>query len=110
MRAAAARGYGHTRIINLRTTERSAEFYAPNRVVYQKQGEPLKAETPGELGEMLRTHSGDRMTLVFTPSNEKDRLLNDTQFETREIGDNTHVALIAARVRATVSLPVRTRP
>jgi hypothetical protein len=99
LRAADARGYGQNLIINLRATERSAEFYAANRVLYDEQGEPLKAESPAELGDMLRARAGDERMLVFTPSGEKNRLLGDARFETEEIGDNNHVALIAARLR-----------
>ncbi|HEY1403959.1 MAG TPA: glycosyltransferase family 39 protein, partial [Pyrinomonadaceae bacterium] len=57
--AADGRGYGASPVLNLHTIERTAQFYAAGRLIYDEgRGEPLKFEGAGEVLEVARQRGG----------------------------------------------------
>jgi len=98
LRAADGRGYGASPVLNLHTVERTAQFYAAGRVIYDEaRGEPLKFEGAGEVLEVARQRGGT--LLVIVPEEYAQQLLNFQPLATEVIGDNGTVVLVAARVR-----------
>jgi len=66
---ATTRGYGATPVVQLHTIERTAEFYAANRMTYQSDGEPVKLEGVAQVAEAARRNGG--LVLCFVPGNTK---------------------------------------
>jgi 4-amino-4-deoxy-L-arabinose transferase-like glycosyltransferase len=99
LRAAEGRGYGASPLLNLHTVERTGEFYAAGRLIYdERTGEPFKFEGAGEVLDVLRARGGGTV-LVLVPLEYSAQLFNFQPLETELIGDNGQVALIAARLR-----------
>ncbi|HEY0005094.1 MAG TPA: glycosyltransferase family 39 protein [Pyrinomonadaceae bacterium] len=92
---ASARGYAAAPVFNLHTIERTSEFYAGGRVVYDAQGEPLKFEGPAQVENAAREE--DRPILVIVPARYAYQLTDDPVLETETIGQNGSVALIAVK-------------
>jgi hypothetical protein len=85
-------------VLSLHTIERTAEFYAAGRLIYDETGRaPLKFEGAGEVLEVLRQRGGT--VLVIVPEEHVGQLLNFQLFECEVIGDNGSVVLVAVRVR-----------
>jgi 4-amino-4-deoxy-L-arabinose transferase-like glycosyltransferase len=98
LRAAELRGYGASPVLNLHTIERTGEFYAAGRLIYdERTGQPFKFEGPGEVLDVLRARGGT--VLVIVPLEYAAQLFNFQPLETERIGDNGQVVLIAARLR-----------
>jgi 4-amino-4-deoxy-L-arabinose transferase-like glycosyltransferase len=98
LRAADGRGYGASPVLNLHNVERTAQFYAAGRLIYNEaRGEPWKFEGAGEVLEVARRRGGT--LLVIVPVEYARQLLDFQPLETEVIGDNGTVVLIAARVR-----------
>jgi len=99
LRAANGRGYGASPILNLHTIERTSQFYAAERLIYDKArgGEPHKFEGPGEVLEVARARGG--AVLVIVPEEYVGQLLNFDPLEVEVIGDNGTIVLVAARAR-----------
>lgn len=98
LRAADARGYGASPVLNLHTVERTGQFYAAGRLIYdESRGEPRKFEGPGEVLEVARQRGGT--LLVIVPGEYAWQLLGFQPLETEVIGDNGTVVVMAARVR-----------
>jgi len=55
---ASARGYGATLVVQLHTIERTAEFYAADRITYEPNGEPLKLEGVAQVADAARRSGG----------------------------------------------------
>jgi 4-amino-4-deoxy-L-arabinose transferase-like glycosyltransferase len=98
LREADRRGYGASPVLNLHTVERTGEFYAAGRLIYdERTGEPFKYEGAGEVLDVLRARGGT--VLVIVPLEYSSQLFNFQPLQTESIGDNGHLALIAARLR-----------
>ncbi|HYG09707.1 MAG TPA: glycosyltransferase family 39 protein [Pyrinomonadaceae bacterium] len=98
LRAAGGRGYGASPVLNLHTVERTSQFYAAGRLIYDEtRGEPWKFEGAGEVLEVARQRGGT--LLIIVPLEYAEQLLGFQPLETEVIGDNGTVALVAARVR-----------
>jgi 4-amino-4-deoxy-L-arabinose transferase-like glycosyltransferase len=98
LRAADGRGYGASPVLNLHTVERTAQFYAAGRLIYDEgRGEPWKFEGAGEVLEVARQRGGT--VLVIVPQEYAGQLINFRPLEIEVIGDNGTVVLVAARVR-----------
>ncbi len=97
LQMAAARGYAHAPVYGLHTIDRTAEFYAADRLGYDANGEPRKLEGPGEVYAVAQAQGGP--VLIIVPV-EHVRQLTDTSYLTSEmLGVNGAVALVAVRVR-----------
>jgi 4-amino-4-deoxy-L-arabinose transferase-like glycosyltransferase len=94
---ATARGYGVTPVVQLHTIERTAEFYAANRMTYQPDGEPVKLEGVAQVAEAARQNGG--LVLCFVPREYEAQLTSYQDIQTEAIGDNGRVALLVVRVR-----------
>ncbi|HEV2801870.1 MAG TPA: glycosyltransferase family 39 protein [Pyrinomonadaceae bacterium] len=98
LHAADARGYGAAPVLNLHTVERTSQFYAAGRLVYDDaRGEPRKFEGVGEVREVLRARGGT--LLVIVPEEYVRQLLDFQPFEVEVIGDNGTNVLVAVRAR-----------
>lgn len=95
--AAAARGYGATPVVQLHTVERSAEFYAPGRLPYGKDGAPVWFQGAAQVADAAGRNGGQ--VLSFVPLEHEWQLTTYVQVKTERIGDNGRVALLVVRVR-----------
>ena len=91
-----SRGYATTPVVHLHNIERTAEFYAANRLTYGSDGEPVKFEGAGQVMEAAR-RSG--VVLCFVPIEFAAQITGDRHLQTEMIGDNGRVALVAVRLR-----------
>jgi len=92
-----ARGYANAPVVQLHTIERSAEFYAANRITYGSDGEPVKFEGAGQVIEAARKSSGSVLCLV--PIEYEVQLTTLKQANSEIVGDNGRVALIVVSVK-----------
>lgn len=90
---AATRGYATTPIVQLHTIERTAEFYAPGRLTYQTDGDPVKFEGVLQVVEAARRNHG--VVLCFVPVQYESQLTSFAGARTEVIADNGRVALVA---------------
>lgn len=95
--AASARGYGATPVVQLHTLERTAEFYAANRMSYGSRGEPIKLEGAAQVIDAAERNGG--VVLCFVPLEYLSQLTNSPRVQAEMIGDNTRAALVLIRVR-----------
>ncbi|HJZ79366.1 MAG TPA: glycosyltransferase family 39 protein [Pyrinomonadaceae bacterium] len=93
---AAARGYESTEVVQLHTIERTAEFYAANRITYQADGEPAKLEGVKQVFEAARRNHG--VVLCFVPRQFTSQLTSSNEAQTEVLADNGRVALVAVRM------------
>jgi 4-amino-4-deoxy-L-arabinose transferase-like glycosyltransferase len=94
---ATARGYGATPVVQLHTIERTAEFYAANRLTYEPNGEPVKLEGVAQVAEAARRNGG--LVLCFVPREYEPQLTSYQSVQTEEIGNNERVSLLVVRAR-----------
>jgi 4-amino-4-deoxy-L-arabinose transferase-like glycosyltransferase len=95
--SASARGYGGTRVVQLHTVERAAEFYAAGRITYRSDGEPVKLEGVNQVVDAARGAGGT--VLCFVPIVYEWQLKTSREVQTQEIGNNGWVALVAIIVK-----------
>lgn len=93
--AASARGYGTTPVVQLHTVERTAEFYAANRISYGSDGEPVKLEGVMQVVDGARRNNG--LVLCFVPLQYQSQLTSYAGLQSEVIADNGRVALVALR-------------
>lgn len=87
-----ARGYANAPVVQLHTIERTAEFYAANRITYGSDGEPVKFEGAAQVIEAAQRNSGSVLCLV--PIEYEGQLTALMQANSEILGDNGRVALI----------------
>jgi hypothetical protein len=97
LRLAAARGHDAGHVFNLHTVERTAEFYAAGRLLYDAEGEPVKHEGANQIVEFMRGHDG--AALVFVPVEYEAQVRDYQPLAAERVGDNGRVALYAVRLR-----------
>ncbi|MGZ8844321.1 MAG: ArnT family glycosyltransferase [Pyrinomonadaceae bacterium] len=95
--AAAARGYGATPVVQMHTVERTAEFYAANRMSYGADGEPVKLEGVMQVVDAARRNNG--LVLCFVPLQYQSQLTTYAGLKSEVIADNGRVALVAVRLK-----------
>ncbi|MFL6227418.1 MAG: ArnT family glycosyltransferase [Pyrinomonadaceae bacterium] len=93
LRLADARGYGATPVLNLYDIERSSEFYAAGRVVYNEHGEPKMFDGVNLISDYARAHR--EMVLVIVPVANVNQLAAPGMARFEVIGDNGVHALAA---------------
>jgi 4-amino-4-deoxy-L-arabinose transferase-like glycosyltransferase len=94
---AAARGYGAVPVVQLHTVERTAEFYAADRMTYKADGEPVKLEGVLQVAEAARRNGG--VVLCFVPREYEAQLLSYPNIQAEVIAENGRASLVAVRVR-----------
>lgn len=95
LRMADARGYHREAVWQMNTTQRTAEFYAAGRLLYDAKGEP---KVFNDALEIARALPAQNAVLVLAPLRSVDQLLQSPKLQSETLGDNGAVALI--RVRA----------
>jgi 4-amino-4-deoxy-L-arabinose transferase-like glycosyltransferase len=95
--AASARGYGAVPVVQLHTVERTAEFYAADRMMYLPDGEPVKLEGVAQVADAAR-HSGG-LVLCFVPKEYEAQLTSYPTIQTEVIANNGRVSLVVVRVK-----------
>ena len=95
-------GYGGLPVVQLYTTERTAEFYAAGRLAYDGRGEPLKLEGSKQVAEFARRGGG--RALVVVPVRDAAQLSAEPEIESRYIGDNGSVALVLVQTGSSGTL------
>lgn len=94
---AATRGYSSVPVFNLHTIERTSEFYAAGRTLYDAQGELVKFEGVNELTDAARRAGGTVLVIVLVEY--VGQLTEHAPIEAEILGTNGEVALVAVRVR-----------
>ena len=94
---ASARGYSTVPVVELHTVERTAEFYAADRMVYGADGEPLKFEGVAQVAAAAR-HSGGPV-LCLVPREYETQLTSYPSIQTEVIANNGRVSLVAVRLK-----------
>ena len=97
LREAEAQGFGSLPVVNLHTVERTSEFYAAGRVVYDAQGEPLKLEGANQVLEFAR--GGGGQALVVVPLKYEHQLTDESALDSRRLSTNGRYALVHVRAR-----------
>lgn len=87
-----ARGYANAPVVQLHTIERTAEFYAADRITYGSDGEPVKFEGAAQVIESAQRNGGSVLCLV--PIEFEGQLTTLKQANAEIVGDNGRVALI----------------
>ena len=95
--AASARGYGAVPVVQLHTVERTAEFYAADRMSYGSDGEPVKLEGVTQVADAARRNGG--LVLCFVPVEYQSQLTSYKDAQTEVIANNGRVALISVRLK-----------
>ena len=95
--AASVRGYGAVPVLQLHTVERTAEFYAADRMTYRPDGEPVKLEGVLQVADIARQSGGP--VLCFVPKEYEADLTSYPKIQTEVIANNGRVSLVAVRVR-----------
>jgi 4-amino-4-deoxy-L-arabinose transferase-like glycosyltransferase len=93
LRLADAQGYGGAAVIIPRDRDRSAEFYASGRVVYDAHGEPAAVDDLPQV--IAETRRRGKKILVFVPVEYLELYRQSPQW--RLIGDNGNLALVGVR-------------
>ncbi|MDX6576162.1 MAG: hypothetical protein QOE96_2115 [Blastocatellia bacterium] len=94
---AAARGYGATPVVQLHTIERTAEFYAADRMTYESNGEPVKLEGVAQVADAARRNGG--LVLCFVPKEYEAQLTDYPNIQAEVIADNGRVSLVLVRLK-----------
>jgi hypothetical protein len=94
---AAARGYTSTPVLEMLAIERTAEFYASRRLVYQPNGEPDRFDGAQEVADVARQRGGTALVLI--PTEWEKQLTDYRAIETEKIGENGSLSLLVVRAR-----------
>ena len=97
LQLADARGHSQTAIYGMQRSDRTPEFYAADRVVYDAHGEPIMYEGPGQLVYEARRR-GDAI-LAFVPIEDLKQLTSEKAAQIEVIGDNGRYAIVAVRAK-----------
>ncbi len=97
LRAAGARGYEETPVVQMHTVERTAEFYAANRMSYGSDGEPVKFEGVLQVVDAARRNNG--LVLCFVPLQYQSQLTSYAGLKSEVMADNGRVALVAVQLK-----------
>ena len=92
-----ARGYATTQVVQLHTVERTAEFYAANRIAYGSDGEPVKFEGAAQVVEAARNSGGSILCLV--PVQFAGQLTTSERATSEIVADNGRVALVLVKIK-----------
>jgi 4-amino-4-deoxy-L-arabinose transferase-like glycosyltransferase len=95
--AASARGYGAVPVVQLHTVERTAEFYAADRMMYLPDGEPVKLEGVTQIADAARRSGG--LVLCFVPREYEAQVTSYPTIQTEVIANNGRVSLVIVRVK-----------
>ena len=92
---AAQRGYVQTKLFGLQRDDRSPEFYAGGRVVYDSMGEPVLYEGIGQVVSESRRRQAT--ILSFVPPKDVVLFQELSSMRVEVVGDNGKYALVAVQ-------------
>ncbi|MDT7604181.1 MAG: hypothetical protein QOF61_2178, partial [Acidobacteriota bacterium] len=92
LRVADARGYAAAPVLNLYDVERSSEFYAAGRIVYDEQGEPRMFDGSNRVVDYARARR--QTVLVIVPVEYANQLTALESVHAEVIGDNSVHAIV----------------
>jgi hypothetical protein len=95
--AADHKGYGSLPVVQLHTIERTAEFYAANRITYGSDGEPVKFEGANQVIDAARRNGGRVLCLV--PTRYVPQLTTSPNAQSEILADNGRVCLVSLTVK-----------
>jgi 4-amino-4-deoxy-L-arabinose transferase-like glycosyltransferase len=93
LQAADARGYSNVPLYGLQRDDRSPEFYAAGRIVYEADGEPVLYEGLGQIVSESRRRQTAILTMVPLKDVMQFRELSSMRVDV--VGDNGRFALLA---------------
>lgn len=93
LRLADAQGYENAPVFARRGSDRTAEFYASGRLVYDAHGEPAALDEPQQI--IAEAQRRGQKILVFVPVEYLEPYRRSTDL--RIIGDNGNLALVGVR-------------
>lgn len=95
LQQAAARGFASAPVCGMYIIDRTAEFYAGERVMRDTSGEFLRFEGAMQVREAAERHGG--AILVFVPLQALPQLTEYSRITTEIIGHNDNAALVAVK-------------
>jgi 4-amino-4-deoxy-L-arabinose transferase-like glycosyltransferase len=102
---AGERGYSSTVIYGMQRSDRTPEFYAAGRVIYDSDGEPVMYEGP--LQVIAESQRRADFVLAFVPLKGVSQLTGMSSAETDVIANNGRYAIVAVKSRQSLALKVR---
>jgi hypothetical protein len=93
LQAADARGYSNAPLYGLQRDDRSPEFYAAGRIVYEADGEPVMYEGLGQIVSESRRRQTTILTMV--PLKDVMQFKELSSMRVDVVGDNGRFALLA---------------
>jgi 4-amino-4-deoxy-L-arabinose transferase-like glycosyltransferase len=90
-------GYSGAPLVMFSRIERSSEFYAAGRVVYGRDGDPLKVENPEEVITQVRNANGQLLLIV--PLGSLSILERIPEVQIRLLADNGRNGIVVATER-----------
>ena len=94
LKLADERGHSQAIIFGMQRDDRSPEFYAAGRVVYDQTGEPVMYEGPGQI--VWESRRRQAKILAFVPLEDVNKFLELSSMRSDFVGDNGKFALVAA--------------
>lgn len=94
---AGARGYGQAPVYLLHEVDRSTEFYAAGRLVYEESGEPHRFEGANQI--LLDAKNKSRKILVLVPSEYSNQVTEVRTVTSEVLGENQSLTLIGVELR-----------
>ncbi len=92
IKLAAARGYVSSPVYVLHRLDRTAEFYAAGRLLYDSDGEPVRFESVKEIEAAARDHRGP--VLVLVPVEHAGQLTAHPSLKAEALEDNGRFAIV----------------
>ena len=93
-----ANGYADAKILNLHTISHNAEFYGAGRLVRDADGKLKKYLGVSEVAEEIRRQNG-KDVLVLVPLEYLHELPESDLVESKILGDNGELAIVAVKVK-----------
>ncbi|MFN2516742.1 MAG: hypothetical protein ABR556_11070, partial [Pyrinomonadaceae bacterium] len=93
LQLADSRGYSRAAIYGLERSDRTPEFYAAGRVVYEPDGEPVMYTESAQV--IAESHRRKEVILTFVPLGEVSKLTEWESVRTDVIGNNGRFAIVA---------------
>ena len=97
MHEAGTRGYGSMPVFFMLSDDRTAEFYAGGRLVYQPNGEPYRFDGAQDLAAAIRQRGGSALVLIET--RWEKQLTSYSAVGTERIANNKSLTMFVVHTR-----------
>lgn len=98
LREASVRGYADAPLVTLYALDRTAEFYAANRIIYDANGEPRGFGDVGEIARFMKEKNLSQV-LLMTNHNGLPQLRDSSELSFEIIGSNSEVTLAGMKIK-----------